>query len=301
VLALAAPAPTLAAAPAPAAAAAPAKAPPPPFRAETVVPIAPPPSPRFTALPHPREVVPMAPLVPLPLPPVPGFQALPVPPEQSLKAIAAPPVLSGASASASTPSVAPAPVPVQASTAPAVLPAPAPPLPSAAVSSAAPASVSRPVLRPEPAAPLAALGDPATTLAALDPARLGGRVLEGAAGAGEGALGGGFGPAPLSGPLTLAMVPGIESLPDDPAIEAAIGAALAFLGRSDTARLELRSYASVSADDPISARRLSLGRGLALRERLVAAGIRPTRVAVRALGDAATVSPQDRIDLIPFP
>ncbi len=70
------------------------------------------------------------------------------------------------------------------------------------------------------------------------------------------------------------------------------------LRASDTARLQLRSYASGTADTAREARQRSLARALALRERLTAFGIRSSRVDVRALGlDEAGGTP-DRIDVV---
>lgn len=62
-------------------------------------------------------------------------------------------------------------------------------------------------------------------------------------------------------------------------------------------RLQLRSYASGGGDSG-AARRLSLSRALALRERLVALGVRSGRVDVRPLGTASEEGlPPDRIDI----
>lgn len=67
---------------------------------------------------------------------------------------------------------------------------------------------------------------------------------------------------------------------------------------SDTVRLELRAYAQGNADTAREARRLSLARGLAIREQLAAHGVRSARVDIRALGISATEGPLDRVDLV---
>lgn len=61
-------------------------------------------------------------------------------------------------------------------------------------------------------------------------------------------------------------------------------------------RLQLRSYASGTAETAREARQLSLARALAVRERLAAAGVRSARIDVRALGIMAPDLPPDRID-----
>ncbi|HYD70055.1 OmpA family protein [Azospirillum sp.] len=61
-------------------------------------------------------------------------------------------------------------------------------------------------------------------------------------------------------------------------------------------RLQLRSYASGTAETAREARQLSLARALAMRERLAAAGVRSARIDVRALGIMAPDLPPDRID-----
>ncbi len=62
-------------------------------------------------------------------------------------------------------------------------------------------------------------------------------------------------------------------------------------------RLQLRSYASGTAETEREARRLSLQRALALRERLAALGVRSTRVDIRALGTGTGDGATDRIEV----
>ena len=57
------------------------------------------------------------------------------------------------------------------------------------------------------------------------------------------------------------------------------------------------AYASGSPEDPSSARRLSLSRGLAVRAALIAAGVPSTRIYVRAMGLATGPGSPDRADI----
>ncbi|RTR20689.1 hypothetical protein EJ903_11180 [Azospirillum griseum] len=102
-------------------------------------------------------------------------------------------------------------------------------------------------------------------------------------------------PIPASA-LTLALSLGATSLPDS--ADSLVDDILRRLRGSDTARLQLRSYASGSAETAREARQLSLARALSLRERLTAFGVRSSRIDVRALGiDTQGGGPADRIDI----
>jgi outer membrane protein OmpA-like peptidoglycan-associated protein len=63
-------------------------------------------------------------------------------------------------------------------------------------------------------------------------------------------------------------------------------------------RITVNAYASGTADDPSRARRTSLSRALAVRTALMEAGVRSTRIDVRALGLAAGDGPADRVDIL---
>ncbi len=63
-------------------------------------------------------------------------------------------------------------------------------------------------------------------------------------------------------------------------------------------RLQLKAYAGGTSDSSSSSRRLSLSRALAVRSYLIEAGVRSTRIDVRALGRAADAGPPDRVDMI---
>jgi outer membrane protein OmpA-like peptidoglycan-associated protein len=101
---------------------------------------------------------------------------------------------------------------------------------------------------------------------------------------------------PPSSVLSLVFPVGATNLPD--AADAVVDRIVERLRASDTARLQLRSYASGTADTAREARQLALARALALRERLTAFGIRSTRVDVRALGLDDGGGPPDRIDAV---
>lgn len=101
--------------------------------------------------------------------------------------------------------------------------------------------------------------------------------------------------APVSRPLTVLFTESAASLPDD--VDPTVDEIVRRLKASDTARLQLRSYAAGTPETAREARQLSLARALGLRERLTAFGIRSTRIDIRALGiDAGGGSP-DRIDV----
>ncbi len=101
---------------------------------------------------------------------------------------------------------------------------------------------------------------------------------------------------PPSSVLSLVFPADATNLPDT--ADAVVDRIVERLRASDTARLQLRSYASGTADTAREARQLALARALALRERLTAFGIRSTRVDVRALGVDDNGGPPDRIDAV---
>jgi outer membrane protein OmpA-like peptidoglycan-associated protein len=63
-------------------------------------------------------------------------------------------------------------------------------------------------------------------------------------------------------------------------------------------RLQLKSYAGGTGETLSASRRLSLSRALAVRSYLIEAGIRSTRIDVRALGRSEDSGPQDRVDVV---
>jgi len=123
-------------------------------------------------------------------------------------------------------------------------------------------------------------------------------------------------PAPTLAPLPTPVVPDasrieIPPLPegaltlrftdDAGALERESDALIATLAvrmqAEPTMRLSLRSYAR-AGDDPRDARKTSLRRATAVREKLISLGVRQTRVDLRALGaPPATDKPADRIEI----
>lgn len=101
---------------------------------------------------------------------------------------------------------------------------------------------------------------------------------------------------PPASALSLVFDGAAPALPE--AADSLVDGILKRLRASDTARLQLRSYASGTAETAREARQLSLARALSLRERLTAFGVRSSRIDVRALGlDTLTGGPSDRIDI----
>ena len=68
----------------------------------------------------------------------------------------------------------------------------------------------------------------------------------------------------------------------------------------ESMRVEIRCYASGTADTESKARRKSLSRGLAIRSYLMKAGVPSTQMDIRALGNKVEGGgPADRVDIIP--
>jgi outer membrane protein OmpA-like peptidoglycan-associated protein len=63
-------------------------------------------------------------------------------------------------------------------------------------------------------------------------------------------------------------------------------------------RLQLNAYAGGTPETVSAARRLSLSRALAVRSFLIEAGVRSTRIDVRALGLADDDGPPERVDIL---
>ncbi|RUQ70291.1 hypothetical protein EJ913_14720 [Azospirillum doebereinerae] len=95
--------------------------------------------------------------------------------------------------------------------------------------------------------------------------------------------------------LSLVFDGAATNLPD--ATETTVDRIVQRLRASDTARLQLRSYATGTSETAREARQLSLARALSLRERLTAFGVRSGRIDVRALGIDNNGGDPDRIDV----
>ena len=106
-------------------------------------------------------------------------------------------------------------------------------------------------------------------------------------------------PAPsfsMEKPTAIPFVVGASTLAD-PAKQTLGSVAQTLNGNADL-RLQIVAYATGSDDNASQARRLSLSRALAVRSFLIDAGIRSTRMDVRALGNKFDSGPGDRVDLI---
>lgn len=114
-------------------------------------------------------------------------------------------------------------------------------------------------------------------------------------------------PLALSGPpsdkllgnqhVLLLFSPGLSDLTPD-VIGAIDENLLPKLNGNPNLRLEIRAYASASDDGQSTDRRISLARGLAVREHLRKNGIDANRMDVRALGQNTDRKPYDRVDVI---
>ncbi len=65
--------------------------------------------------------------------------------------------------------------------------------------------------------------------------------------------------------------------------------------------ITINAYAAGTAEDPSTARRLSLARALAARAVLINEGVSSTRIYPRALGAAGGDAGRDRVDVVPGP
>ena len=82
-----------------------------------------------------------------------------------------------------------------------------------------------------------------------------------------------------------------------PEAEESLRALAAAVSEAD-GRLQLQAFAGGSSESASGARRTSLSRALAVRSFLIEAGVRSTRVDVRALGTAADSGPPERVDVL---
>jgi outer membrane protein OmpA-like peptidoglycan-associated protein len=82
-----------------------------------------------------------------------------------------------------------------------------------------------------------------------------------------------------------------------PSSAAAIKQLVAAAPPGPNTSFNVAGYAAGTAEDPSTARRLSLSRALAVRSALMADGVSSTRIYVRALGAASGDEPPDRVDL----
>jgi outer membrane protein OmpA-like peptidoglycan-associated protein len=103
-------------------------------------------------------------------------------------------------------------------------------------------------------------------------------------------------PLPLPPPVRLVFGEGKSDL--TPADEAAIRSLARSIPAPDANSVNVVAYAAGKPDDPSTARRLSLSRGLAVRAVLLDSGVPSAQIYVRALGASASDGPADRVELI---
>ena len=100
---------------------------------------------------------------------------------------------------------------------------------------------------------------------------------------------------PTAGGLTVTF--GADAADLSPVSAAAIKALAQSVPQTDATSFNVLAFAAGAAQDPSSARRLSLARALAIRGALMAAGVSSTRIYVRALGSASGSGPANRADI----
>jgi outer membrane protein OmpA-like peptidoglycan-associated protein len=157
------------------------------------------------------------------------------------------------------------------------------------------ASTNKPVPAPAPGKPIAAQGTPAapTPVAEAPPLPTDKPSLPPAATMVPTAA---PPPAPLPPPVELVFESGKTDL--TPADETAIRDLAHAIPTPDTSSINVVAYAAGKPDDPSTARRLSLSRGMAVRSVLLASGVPSAQIYVRALGATSRDGPADRVDLI---
>lgn len=106
-------------------------------------------------------------------------------------------------------------------------------------------------------------------------------------------------PLPLPPPVRLVFEAGKSDL--TPADEAAIQDLARAIPTPAADSVNVLAYAAGKPDDPSTARRLSLSRGLAVRTVLLASGIPSEHIYVRALGSTPSDGPADRVELTVAP
>lgn len=99
--------------------------------------------------------------------------------------------------------------------------------------------------------------------------------------------------------ISLAFPKGLEKL-DGEVRQSLEGRVLPLLKDNPGWRLQIQAFASPTDNGPTSARRVSLSRALEVRTWLMAQGIEPQRMDVRALGMETDRDPADRVDLVFF-
>jgi len=104
---------------------------------------------------------------------------------------------------------------------------------------------------------------------------------------------------PLPPPVRLVFEEGKTDLtPED---EAAIRDLARAIPAPEADSVNVVAYAAGKPDDPSTARRVSLSRGIAVRTVLMASGVPSAQIYVRAMGANGSGSPADRVELTVAP
>jgi outer membrane protein OmpA-like peptidoglycan-associated protein len=101
---------------------------------------------------------------------------------------------------------------------------------------------------------------------------------------------------PLPPPVRLVFDSGQSELTPDN--QAAIRDLAHSIPAQAVSSINVMAYAAGKSDDPSTARRLSLSRGMAVRSVLLASGVPSAQIYVRALGSTATDGPADQVELV---
>jgi outer membrane protein OmpA-like peptidoglycan-associated protein len=101
--------------------------------------------------------------------------------------------------------------------------------------------------------------------------------------------------APTTAGLRLTFAPEQSDL--SPASIDSVKQLTASVPPGDETTFNVQAYAPGKADDPSTARRISLSRAMAVRSALVADGVPSARIFVRALGEQYGDGPPDRVDV----
>jgi outer membrane protein OmpA-like peptidoglycan-associated protein len=103
----------------------------------------------------------------------------------------------------------------------------------------------------------------------------------------------------IEGQVRVTFEPGSAVIPD-PAV-AEIDGLVRKMTDDPFMRIQVLAYAAGDEETASVARRVSLGRALAVRKYLGEQGVAMDRMDVRALGNTALEEPLDRVDIIPLP
>jgi outer membrane protein OmpA-like peptidoglycan-associated protein len=112
---------------------------------------------------------------------------------------------------------------------------------------------------------------------------------------------------PATAPSTLPMPPPVRLVFETghtdltPGDEAEIKELARAIPVPAASSVNVLAYATGKPDDPSTARRLSLSRGMAVRSVLLASGVPSAQIYVRALGAVASDAPADRVELVVAP